>query len=67
MAKKNIMTVGSLKKLLNTIENKFGDSYKIGLSSDEEGNQYLPMFEDTELSIAVDKQAKRIIFFPSHS
>lgn len=67
MAKQNVMTVGLLKKLLNTIENKFGDGYKIWLSSDEEGNQYLPMLEDIELSIAVDRQAKRIILFPSHS
>jgi len=62
MAKQNIMTVASLKRLLNEI----GDDYHVWLSSDEEGNDYLPMFENPELSLAIDKEAKRIIFYPSH-
>ena len=62
MAKQNIMTVASLKKLLNEI----GDDYHVWLSSDEEGNEYLPMFENLELCLAIDKEAKRIIFYPSH-
>lgn len=66
MAKPNVMTVASLKKLLEEIENEVGDNYPIWLSSDEEGNEYLPMFEDTELCLAIDKEAKRIIFYPSH-
>ena len=64
MAKQNIMTVASLKKFLNEIE--LSDDYHVWLSSDEEGNEYLPMFENPELCLAIDKQAKRIIFFPSH-
>ena len=66
MAKQNIMTVASLKKLLNEIKNELSDDYHVWLSSDEEGNEYLPMFENPELCLAIDKQAKRIIFFPSH-
>ena len=66
MAKQNIMTVASLKKLLNQIGNEIGDDYHVWLSSDEEGNEYLPMFEDPELCLAIDKEAKRIIFYPSH-
>ena len=66
MAKQNIMTVASLKKLLNQIGNEIGDDYHVWLSSDEEGNEYLPMFENLELCLAIDKQAKKIIFFPSH-
>ena len=66
MAKQNIMTVASLKKLLNQIGNEIGDDYHVWLSSDEEGNEYLPMFENLELCLAIDKQAKKIIFYPSH-
>ena len=66
MAKQDIMTVASLKELLNEIGDELSDDYHVWLSSDEEGNEYLPMFEDPELCLAIDKQAKRIIFFPSH-
>ncbi len=66
MAKQNIMTVASLKKLLNEIGDELSNDYHVWLSSDEEGNEYLPMFENPELCLAINKQAKRIIFFPSH-
>ena len=66
MAKQNVMTVASLKKLLEKIGNEFSDDYHIWLSSDEEGNEYLPMFENTQLCLVIDKEAKRIILFPSH-
>ncbi len=66
MAKQNVMTVTSLKKLLEKIRNELSDDYHVWLSSDEEGNEYLPMFENPELCLAIDKQAKRIIFYPSH-
>ena len=62
MAKQNVMTVALLKKLLNELS----DDYHVWLSSDEEGNEYLPMFENPELCLAIDKKAKRIIFYPSH-
>jgi hypothetical protein len=66
MAKPNIMTVASLKKLLEQLGNELSDDYQVWLSSDEEGNEYLPMFENPELSLAIDKEAKRIVFYPSH-
>jgi hypothetical protein len=66
MAKQNIMTVASLKNLLKQIEHEISDDYEIWLASDEEGNAYLPMFEDTRLSLGVDKDGKKIVFFPSH-
>jgi len=66
LAKQNIMTVASLKKFLNEIGDELSDDYHVWLSSDEEGNEFLPMFENPQLCLAIDKQAKRIIFFPSH-
>jgi len=66
LAKQNVMTVASLKKLLEKIGNELSDDYHVWLSSDEEGNEYLPMFENPESCLAIDKEAKRIIFFPSH-
>jgi hypothetical protein len=66
MATQKIMNITGFKKLLSEIGNKVDDDYQVWLSSDEEGNEYLPMFENPELSLAIDKEAKRIIFFPSH-
>ena len=60
------MTVASLKKLLDEFGNEITDDFQVWLSSDEEGNEFLPMFENLELCLAIDKQAKKIIFFPSH-
>lgn len=66
MANQTIMNVAEFKKVLNEIGNEIGDDYEIWLSCDEEGNEFLPMFRNIELSMAVDKDTKRIIFFPSH-
>ncbi len=66
MAKQTVMNITELKKLLSEIGNEVGDDYQVWLSSDEEGNEYLPMFENPELCLAIDKQTKRNIFFPSH-
>ena len=66
MAKQTVMNIAELKKLLSEIENEIGDDYQVWLSSDEEGNEYLPMLENTEFCLAINKDEKRIIFFPSH-
>lgn len=66
MSNQTIMNVAALKKLLSEIGNEACDDWQVWLSSDEEGNEYLPMFENPELSLAIDKEAKRIIFYPSH-
>ena len=66
MAKQKIMTVASLKKLLEQVRNELIDDYQIWLSSDEEGNEFLPMYESPQLCLEIDKDGKRIIFYPSH-
>lgn len=66
MANQTIMNIAAFKKLLSEIGNQVSYNYQVWLSSDEEGDEYLPMFESTELCLAVDKKTKRIIFFPSH-
>ena len=66
MANQTVMNIAGLKKLLSEIGNEVSDDYQVWLSSDEEGNEYLPIFKKQELCLAIDKQAKRIIFYPSH-
>ena len=66
MAKQNIMTVASLKKLLSEFSNEISDDFQVWLSSDEEGNQFLPMYNNPQLCLAIEPEEKRIILFPSH-
>ena len=66
MDEQNIMTVASLKKLLEEFGSDIGDDFKVWLSSDEEGNEFLPMSKNPELCLAIDKETKRIIFYPLH-
>ena len=46
MAKQNVMTVDALKKLLSEFSNEISDDFQVWLSSDEEGNQFLPMYDN---------------------
>jgi len=66
MAKQKYMTIASLKKLLEEFGSEITNDFQVWMSSDEEGNEYLPIFENPELSLAIDKKAKKIILFPSH-
>ena len=61
-----MMTVAGLKQLLIALSKEVEDDFDVWLSSDEEGNEFLPMLENTEFCLAIDKDEKRIIFFPSH-
>lgn len=63
---KEIMTVKDLKQVLNELTPEVDDGFEIWLSSDEEGNEFLPVFRNIERSITIDKDAKKIIIFPSH-
>jgi hypothetical protein len=66
MAKQKIMTVASLKKLLTEFKGEIADDFQVWLSSDEEGNEFLPVFDDSRLCLAIEPEQRRIILFPSH-
>jgi len=66
MSKQNIMTVASLKKLLDKFGNEITDDFQVWLSSDEEGNEFLPVFDNPQMCLAIEPEDKRIILFPSH-
>ncbi len=42
------------------------DDFEIWLSSDEEGNDFPPMPANPQLSLATDREQRRVILFPSH-
>jgi len=58
------MTAVSLLDAL--AESGVQDDFEIWLSSDQEGNEFLPMPANPELSLAIDGSRKRVVFFPSH-
>ena len=62
----SIMKIADLKQLLSEVAKESGDDFQVWLSSDEEGNEILPMLKKVEFSLCVDKERKRIIFFPAH-
>lgn len=66
MAKQKIMTVASLKKLLTEFKGEIADDFQVWLSSDEEGNEFLPVFDNPRLCLAIEPEQRRIILFPSH-
>ena len=66
MSEQNVMNVAELRKLLTELKSEVADDYQVWMSSDEEGNEFLPMSQNPELCLAIDKDAKRIILFPLH-
>lgn len=62
----NVMNIKAFKKLLNQLGNEVGEDFQIWLSSDAEGNEFLPMSPNPELCLGMDKDEKRIILFPLH-
>ena len=62
----NIMTIADLKQLLAELAKELGNDFEVWLSSDEEGNEFLPMLKDTKLCLAIEKDERKIIFYPSH-
>lgn len=62
--KTNVMTAVNLLDAL--AESGVQDDFEIWLSSDEEGNEFLPMLANPELSLSIDVSRKKVVFFPSH-
>jgi hypothetical protein len=60
------MTLGDLRLILTNIANEETADSEVWLSCDEEGNEFLPMSANEELSIGIDRNPTRIILFPSH-
>jgi len=60
------MKLGSLRRILSDLVKELGCDSEVWLSCDEEGNEILPMPANQELSIGIDKDSMRIVFFPSH-
>ncbi len=60
------MKLGELRQILSELADEMGDSSEVWLSCDEEGNEFLPMPANQDLSIGIDKDTMRVVFFPSH-
>jgi hypothetical protein len=60
------MNIGNLISTLTEISKEMGYNTEVWISSDEEGNEFLPMLSKEEIGVGIDKNNKRIIFFPSH-
>ena len=60
------MKLGTLRLLISKLVSEIGEDAEVWLSCDEEGNEFLPMLANTDLSVAFDNHTKRVIFFPMH-
>jgi hypothetical protein len=60
------MKLGTLRLLISKLVSEIGEDSEVWLSCDEEGNEFLPMSANTDLSVDFDKHTKRVIFFPIH-
>ena len=60
------MKLGALRFVISKLVSKIGEDSEVWLSSDEEGNEFLPMSSNPNLSVAYDKCAKKVIFFPNN-
>ena len=66
---KSNMNIGNLRRILSGIVIEMGykaEELEVWISSDEEGNEFLPMPFKEEHSIGLDIENNRIIFFPVH-
>ena len=61
-----VMMLTGLKQVLTELAREIDGDFEIWLSSDEEGNEFLPMLRNIKFSLAVDKDTKRVILFPAH-
>jgi hypothetical protein len=66
LGKSSNMKLGTLRLLLAELASEIGEDSEVWLSCDEEGNEFLPMSANPDLSVAFDNSAKRVVFFPKH-
>ncbi len=59
------LTVKGLKELLEQLckQRTINEKSEVWLSSDEEGNSFSPLLDDSEISIGVE--ANKVVFYPS--
>ena len=59
------LTVRGLKKLLEQLckQRTISENSEVWLSSDEEGNSFSPLLDDSEISMGVE--GNKMIFYPS--
>ena len=59
------LTVRGLKKLLEQLckQRTISENSEVWLSSDEEGNSFSPLLDDSEISMGVE--GNKIVFYPS--
>jgi len=60
------MTIVHLQQVLAVLAKEVGNNFEVWLSSDEEGNEILPMLKNQQFSLGIDKEQKRVVFYPSH-
>jgi hypothetical protein len=60
------MTIAGLKQLLTAVGKEVEGDFEVWLSSDEEGNEFLPLSQDPKLCLMLDSDERRIILFPLH-
>ena len=60
------MTIVHLQQVLAVLAKEVGSDFEIWLSSDEEGNEILPMLKNQQFSLGIDKEQKRVVFYPAH-
>ena len=60
------MTVMHLQQVLAVLAKEIGNDFEIWISSDEEGNEILPMLKNQQFSLGVEKEQKRVVFYPAH-
>jgi len=60
------MTIVYLQQVLAVLAKEVGSDFEIWFSSDEEGNEILPMLENHQFSLGIDKEQKRVVFYPAH-
>ena len=62
--RQTLMTVGRFREILTDFN--IQDDFELWLSSDEEGNEFLPVLANPQCSLAIEEDEKRITLFPSH-